>query len=128
MPQWAGTIAIGVLLIVVAVFVAVEVKELLIGQSVDDAVQAEIRAFLESQPHINRVISLITLQLGSDIMVSVQAEMLERGSSRAMVEDINEIEVRLKQRFPSVRWSFFEPEIEGGFRHDQDYATETPSG
>ena len=36
-PMWdaIGTLAIGVLLIVVAVFVAVEVKAMLIGQSVD---------------------------------------------------------------------------------------------
>ena len=41
-PLWdaIGTLAIGVLLIVVAVFVAIEVKAMLIGQSVDPAVQA----------------------------------------------------------------------------------------
>jgi cation diffusion facilitator family transporter len=127
-PMWdaAGTIAIGVLLIVVAVFVAVEVKALLIGQSVDANVQADMRAFLESQPRIARVISLITLQLGNEIMVSVHAEMRDTGTSRDMIDGINAIEAELKQRFPNVRWSFFEPEMEGRGRDDQDYGGVEP--
>jgi len=127
-PMWdaAGTIAIGVLLIVVAVFVAVEVKALLIGQSVDANVQADMRAFLESQPRIARVISLITLQLGNEIMVSVHAEMRDIGTSRDMIDGINAIEAELKQRFPTVRWSFFEPEMEGHGRDDQDYGGVEP--
>ncbi|HXH01665.1 MAG TPA: cation diffusion facilitator family transporter, partial [Xanthomonadaceae bacterium] len=72
-PMWdaLGSIAIGVLLIVVAVFVAIEVKDLLIGQSVDPVRVVEIRKFLEDRPEVGQVISLITLQLGSDVMVSV---------------------------------------------------------
>ena len=123
-PIWdaVGTIAIGVLLIIVAVFVAREVMALLIGQSVDTHVQAEIRAFLETRPEIARVVSLITLQLGTDMMVSIHAEMHERGSSRALVEAINAIEADMKSKFPTVRWSFFEPEMPGSDRRDQDYA------
>ena len=123
-PVWdaIGTIAIGVLLIVVAVFVAVEVKALLIGQSVDWHTQQAIREYLEGQPKIAKVISLITLQLGSEMMVSVHAEMRDPGSSREMIEDINAIEAGMKARFPQVRWSFFEPEMEGAGSGDQDYA------
>ncbi|HZF98660.1 MAG TPA: cation diffusion facilitator family transporter, partial [Pseudoxanthomonas sp.] len=72
-PTWdaLGTLAIGVLLIVIAVFVAIEVKAMLIGQSVDPELQAQIRTFYDGRPEIGRVISLITLQLGNDVMVSV---------------------------------------------------------
>jgi len=38
------------------------------------------------------------------------------------VDAINVIETDLKQRFPGVRWSFFEPELPGTVRGDQDYA------
>ena len=129
-PVWdaIGTLAIGVLLIVVAVFVAIEVKALLIGQSVDTDLQAGIRAFVEGQPQVEKVLSLITLQLGNDVMVSVQAVMQERSSSRALVEDINRIEAAMKMKFPSVRWSFFEPEIDGRNRHDQDYSSAEAPG
>ena len=129
-PIWdaIGTLAIGVLLIVVAVFVAIEVKALLIGQSVDGDLQVEIRAFLEGQPQVEKVLSLITLQLGNDVMVSVQAVMQERPSMRALVEDINRIEAAMKARFQSVRWSFFEPEIEDRHRQDQDYVSSEAPG
>ena len=125
-PVWdaIGTLAIGTLLVIVAVFVAIEVKALLIGQSVDAEMQADLRAFLENQPRVRKIISLITLQLGNDVMVSVQAEMVERPSSHALIEDINAIEAAMKARYPAVRWSFFEPEF-GGARgqDDQDYAS-----
>jgi cation diffusion facilitator family transporter len=111
-PAWdaLGTIAIGVLLIVVAVLVAIEVKAMLIGQSIDPQRQAQVRAFLEARPEIANVISLITLQLGSEVMVSVQARMRESTDVRALLDAIDEVERALKREFPEVRWSFFEPE------------------
>jgi divalent metal cation (Fe/Co/Zn/Cd) transporter len=111
-PLWdaIGTLVIGLLLIVVAVFVAIEIKAMLIGQSMDPRRQAQMRAFLENRPEVGRVISLITLQLGSEVMVSVQAEMSERQTVRHLAEEINTVERALKEAFPEVRWSFFEPE------------------
>ena len=111
-PLWdaVGTLAIGVLLIVIAVFVAIEVKAMLIGQSIDPVQQAQIRQFLDGRPEISRVISLITLQLGNDVMVSVQALMREGNSAKLMIDEINAVEVAMKQAFPQVRWSFFEPD------------------
>ena len=111
-PVWdaIGTIVIGVLLIVVAVFVAVEVKAMLIGQSVDPARQVEIRTFLDARPEIERVINLVTLQLGNDVMVSVQALMRETQSAKVLIGDINTVERAMRQAFPEVLWSFFEPD------------------
>ncbi|UHQ24688.1 cation diffusion facilitator family transporter [Lysobacter sp. 5GHs7-4] len=115
-PIWdaIGTIAIGALLIVVAVFVAIEVKAMLIGQSVDPARQQQIRDFLGSRPEISQVISLITLQLGNEVMVSVQARMREEHQLAGAIEQINAVERAMKQAFPEVRWSFFEPDIKAG--------------
>lgn len=112
-PVWdaLGTLAIGALLMIVAVFVAREVKAMLIGQSMEPERQAELRAFLEARPEVDYVISLITLQLGNDVMVSVQAQMAEVKDARALVEQINHVERAMKQAFPDVKWSFFEPEL-----------------
>jgi cation diffusion facilitator family transporter len=112
-PVWdaVGTIFIGVLLIVVAVFVAIEVKAMLIGQSIDPERQAQMRRFIEDRPEVARVISLITLQLGNDAMMSVQAQMREQHNARTLVEQINAVERAVKAQFPEVKWSFFEPDV-----------------
>jgi divalent metal cation (Fe/Co/Zn/Cd) transporter len=120
-PLWdaVGTIAIGVLLVVVAVLVAIEVKAMLIGQSMDPARQAQMRRFLDARPEIGNVISLITLQLGNDVMVAVQAEMREEQSAHSLALQINDVERALKHEFPDVRWSFFEPDLKRGLPADR---------
>ena len=106
-----GTLAIGALLIVVAVFIAIEVKALLIGQGVDAATKAEMLRFLDARPEIARVFNLLTLQLGADVMVAIKAEMSGELSGRGMVDAINAVERDMKVRFPDIRWSFFEPDV-----------------
>ncbi|MGH7749618.1 MAG: cation diffusion facilitator family transporter [Candidatus Dormibacteria bacterium] len=107
-----GTLAIGGLLIVIAFLVAVEVKALLIGQSVDAQFKAAILQFLGERPEIARVFNLITLQLGPDVMVAIKAEMAHDLPTRALVQEINAVEKAMKARFPEIRWSFFEPDVE----------------
>lgn len=111
-PLWdaLGTVAIGLLLIVVAVFVAVEVKAMLIGQSADPRVAAEMKAFLEARPEMARVFHLITLQLGSDVMVSVKVQVAGAQTASQLVDSINTVEKAFRARYPQVRWSFFEPD------------------
>ena len=106
-----GTLAIGVLLVVIAVFVAIEVKALLIGQSVDAELKAAILEFLAGRAEIARVFNLITLQLGSEIMVAIKAEMRGDLSGKGVVDSINAVEKDLRARFPEIRWSFFEPDV-----------------
>lgn len=105
-----GSIGIGVLLIVIAVFIAIEVKALLIGQGVDPQTKAQMLKFLESQPEIKRVFNLLTLQLGPDVMVAIKAEMSRYLSPKDMIDDINRVEAALRKEFPDVRWCFFEPD------------------
>lgn len=105
-----GTIAIGAVLIVVAVAVAVEVKGMLIGESADPEVQAQMQSFLAGRTEVAQVYRMITLQLGADVMVSVKARMREEQSAPALLDDINAVEAEFKARFPQVRWMFFEPD------------------
>jgi divalent metal cation (Fe/Co/Zn/Cd) transporter len=106
-----GTVAIGVLLVVVAVALAIEVKALLIGQGVEPRRRTELLAFLENRPEVAQVLNLITLQMGQDVMVSVKARMEPLASDRALIEAINTVERAMKAQFPDIRWSFFEPDL-----------------
>ena len=106
-----GTVAIGALLVVVAVLLAIEVKALLIGQGVEPQRRAELMAFLEARPEVSRVLNLITLQMGPDVMVAVKALMAPTADARGLIEAINTVERAMKTEFADIRWSFFEPDF-----------------
>ena len=112
-PMWdaIGSITIGVLLVVVALLVGVEVKALLVGQSAPPEVVAAMRAHLESQPEVKTVFNLLTQQLGSEVMVAVKAQMTPQPTDVALIDAINRVESRLREGFPQVRWIFFEPDV-----------------
>src|SRR5215470_8200934 len=61
-----GSIGIGVLLIVVASGLAIEIKSLLIGESAAPRTRRAIRRFFESHRHVHRIRNLITLQEQGD--------------------------------------------------------------
>lgn len=106
-----GSIGIGVLLVIISGFLAVKIKGLLIGQSVDAEVRADIKEFLESQPEITEVLNLITLQLGSRIMVAVKVKMEAAESIDKLIANINRCELELRKHNPAIQWSFFEPDV-----------------
>jgi len=106
-----GSISIGVLLVVIAFLIGIEVQALLIGQSVEPEKRVEMLRFLEAQAEIDQVFNLLTLQLGKDVMVAVKAKMVKMDSAEALVNAVNHCEVALKQAFPQVLWLFFEPDI-----------------
>jgi len=104
-----GSIAIGVLLIVVAAFVAIEVKALLVGQSAEAPVRDGIRAFIGGQPDVEQVLNVITLHFGDDVMVAVKARF-RAGTVAELSAQINAIEQGLKREYAQVKWVFFEPD------------------
>jgi len=112
-PMWdaVGSICIGVLLVLVAILVGIEVKALLVGQSAEPLVLAALRAHLVAQPQVAQLYSLITQQLGSEIMLAVKARMQPQASDVALIEAINAVERGLRVAFPQLRWIFFEPDL-----------------
>ena len=106
-----GSIGIGVLLVVISIFLAIKIKGLLIGQSVEAEVRTEISAFLEARPEIDTVLNLITLQLGAQIMVAVKAKMTPAETIDQLIGNINRCEAALKKENPAIQWIFFEPDV-----------------
>jgi cation diffusion facilitator family transporter len=106
-----GSIAIGVLLVIVAVLVGVEVKQLLVGQGVEAPIREEMLAFLRAEKQVEEVLDLLTLHMGSDVMVAVKAKMRDYPSQKEMIDGINAIEGAFKERFPQTAWIFFEPDV-----------------
>ena len=107
----AGSMAIGVLLIVVAFLVGYEVKQMLVGQGVEPELRDEMIKSIESDPGVDKVFNLVTLQMGPDVMVAIKARMKPAGSEKAMIEAMNRAEVAFRARYPQVAFLFFEPDL-----------------
>ena len=105
-----GTILIGVLLIVIAFMIAVEVKALLIGQGVERHVHEQMERFLLEQPEVEHLYNLLTLQMGPDAMVAVKVKMHLTGSDTELIDATNRVEQRFREAFPLAKWLFFEPD------------------
>jgi len=112
-PMWdaAGSICIGALLVIVAVVVGVEIKALLIGQSVEGRVLERMREHIAAHDEVETVYNLLTQQLGRDVMVAVKARMRPASTGLALVEAINRVEQSFRAAFPQVQWLFFEPDV-----------------
>jgi len=111
-PAWdaLGSMAIGVVLIVVAFLVGIEIKALLIGQSAEPETEARLREVLLQQEGIAKIYRLITLQLGTSLMVAVKAK-IKANTAAELVASINRAEAALRTEFPEIQWLFFEPDV-----------------
>jgi cation diffusion facilitator family transporter len=107
-----GSIAIGVVLICVSMFIAVRIKGLIVGRSAELDLQEGIRAEIATQPGVERLLNAITLQLGPQVMLAVKVKMTPGGTLAAAIGHINQLEKRIKARFPEVAWCFVEPDLE----------------
>jgi cation diffusion facilitator family transporter len=111
-PAWdaLGSMAIGVVLIVVAILVGIEIKALLIGQSAEHETEARLRQFLLKQDRVEKIFRLVTLQLGSSLMVAVKAKV-RAATADELIGAINRAEAATRAEFPEIQWLFFEPDI-----------------
>jgi cation diffusion facilitator family transporter len=111
-PVWdaLGSMAIGVVLIVVAIGIGHEIKGLLIGQSADPETESRLKTFIEKNESVERVLRLLTLQLGTSVMVAVKAKMKARTADE-LVAAINRAEKAVRGEFPEIQWLFFEPDV-----------------
>ena len=114
-PRWdaIGTVGIGAVLMLIAIAVMIEVKALIVGESVAPEVREEITAFVAAQPEVECVLNIITLAWGSKAVIAVKARMADMDTitGREMVDRINAVEERMQQRWPNARWVFFEPDV-----------------
>jgi divalent metal cation (Fe/Co/Zn/Cd) transporter len=110
-PMWdaVGSMAIGGVLIIVAAGIAIEIKGLLIGQSADPETEVRLRECLAKQDGVEKVYSLITMQMGNTLMVAVKAKM-KAGTLDDAVASINRAEAAMRAEFPEIQWLFFEPD------------------
>jgi cation diffusion facilitator family transporter len=107
-----GTLAIGALLVVVAVVLAVETKSLLIGESATEEQNAAIAAALTGDSLVQRVIHMRTLHLGPDeLLVAAKVGVAPGSSAERIAEAIDAAEARVRAAVPIAKVIYVEPDI-----------------
>ena len=107
-----GSVAIGILLVVIAIILAIEMKGLLIGEGASDADQAAITKALSEGDGINRLIHLRTMQQGpDDIIVAAKVDFDHSFSAAQLAKAIDATEARLRAAVPAAKTVYIEPDI-----------------
>jgi cation diffusion facilitator family transporter len=113
-PRWDGaaTIAIGVLLVTIAVILVVEMKSLLIGESARPEQQRAILDAIEETAGVRRLIHMRTLHLGPDeLLVAAKLELTGSLSMREAADVIDAAEGRIRSAVPIARVIYLEPDL-----------------
>jgi len=107
-----GTLAIGALLGVIAAVLAVEMKSLLIGESAGSAELELIRQALEDDDDVEHVIHLRTVHIGpEELFVGAKVELDGGLGFDRVVQVINRVEHAVRERVPTVKILYVEPDI-----------------
>ena len=109
---WDGvaSIAIGLLLLVVAGVLAYSNVTLLVGRAVPPRIRAAIAADLRSIPQVSGVPTLLTMQVGpGDILVAAKVDFDDTATGAEIEAASDEAERRLRSRFPGIRFVFLDP-------------------
>jgi cation diffusion facilitator family transporter len=108
----AGTAAIGVLLVTVAVVLALETKSLLVGEGASAPAVERITAALRAEPDIERIIHMKTLHLGPDeLLVAAKVGVRRTDSADRVAAAIDAAERRIREAEPLARVIYLEPDI-----------------
>ncbi len=107
-----GTLAIGVLLVLIAAVLAVETKSLLVGESArSDQVDAINEALVDGAA-VERVIHLRTLHLGPDeLLVAAKIGVPAAATAADVAAAIDGAEQRVRDAVPIARVIYLEPDI-----------------
>ncbi len=107
-----GSMAIGVLLVVIAVILAIETKSLLLGESATDEDVAAISAALVDGDAVTRVIHMRTMHLGpEELLVAAKIAVREGSTAEQIAGAINAAEARARAAVPQARVMYLEPDL-----------------
>jgi cation diffusion facilitator family transporter len=108
-----GSLAIGVVLIAVAIFLTVEVKSLLIGESADTVINDLVKTEADKHPEILELINCISIQQGpGEVLMCVKIKCRQDITALALSKVINEFENQIRSKAPTVKWLYIEPDLQ----------------
>lgn len=107
-----GTLAIGILLILVAIVVGVEMKSLLVGEGATNEQLDDIIRAIEAGDDVEKLIHIKTLYLGpEELLVAAKVGVPVDKPLGVVARDIDEIEERIRAAVPHARVIYLEPDV-----------------
>ncbi|MCU1586197.1 MAG: cation transporter [Microbacteriaceae bacterium] len=107
-----GTVAIGVLLVLVAIVLGVETKSLLVGEGASSADVERIRDAINAEANVESLIHMKTLYLGPDeLLVAAKVAFPTRMKLGDVAAAINGLEARVREAVPIARVIYIEPDV-----------------
>ena len=107
-----GTLAIGVLLVCIAVVLAVEMKSLLVGEGAGRHDLAAIRTAAVDGDTVTDVIHLRTMYLGpEELLVAMKIAVQHDDTAEEVAKAIDAAEARIRNAVPEARLIYLEPDV-----------------
>jgi len=107
-----GSVFIGGVLGVIAVFLCIEMKSLLIGEAAEPSVRTKVADIVEGTPGVSRLIHERTQHLGpEDILLAIKVEFEPGMSVEELARGIDEIEAAVRAAVPEVGPIYVEPDL-----------------
>ena len=107
-----GSAAIGLVLVGVAVFLAIEVSSLLLGERADPEIEIVAREVAKTIPEMDKVLNVLTMQQGpGEVLVHIKIAFIPTIKIEDACHAINVFEERIRKARPEIRWVFAEPDI-----------------
>jgi cation diffusion facilitator family transporter len=108
-----GSCFIGVLLIVVALILAIELKQMLVGEAAGDNYQELLEPILEEHLPGAKFLRMIAIQRGVNaVLLAYKIHPGETNDLKTTINKLNQFEKRAKINYPEIKWQFAELDIE----------------
>ena len=121
-----GAMAVGMLLLVIAIVLAIEMANMLVGEAALPEEVAAIRAALEGAPTVQQVIHLRTLHVGPDeLLVAAKIAIRHDATAASIARGIDEAERAVRAAVATARYIFIEPDL---LRGDDDVTKQAMTG
>jgi cation diffusion facilitator family transporter len=124
-----GSVIIGVLLGIIAIVLATEMKSLLIGESASASDEGSIIEAIEGHDQVRSVIHLRTEHIGpEELLVGAKVDFVASLSMAELAVAIDSVEAAVRAALPSARVIYLEPDIARSSTSASTAADGAPAG
>ncbi len=107
-----GTVAIGLLLAVIAAILAIETKSLLIGEGADPDTERRIVEALESVEQVHHLVHIRTQYMGPDeLLIAAKIAVHHDDTAADVARGIDAAEARVRAQIPEAKMIYLEPAL-----------------